>query len=260
MPTANPIKLPVVITADGTQAQAGFAKLRNSMQGLERGFGRYLSTQAGAITGMVAGFFTIEALFSGIQKLIARGEEVNKRISQFSPEAVGAQARLQGAQIRQDVATSGLLGPQIAAVTARQQAALPAQGVIDMVASNVASDAQDYFTVFKEEVARLITGGVVGNDTGVRKAVLGGLAGGLGIGLAGGNPLGMALLPAITAVDPLDEMERKLQEAQAAAPMPAPGVPFEQQSDQVKEAVETINLLREAVQELRGMNRQLKAN
>jgi len=256
MPTANPIKLPVVITADGTQAQAGFAKLRNSMQGLERGFGRYLSTQAGAITGMVAGFFTVEALFSGIQKLIAHGEEVNKRISQFSPEAIGAQARLQGAQTRQDVATSGLLGPQIAAVTARKQAALPAQGVIDMVASNVASDAQDYFTVFKEEVARLITGGVVGNDTGVRKAVVGGLAG----GLAGGNPLGMPLLPAIMAGDPLDEMERKLKEAQAAAPMPAPGVPSDQQSDEVKQSVETINLLREAVQELRGMNRQLKAN
>jgi len=252
MPTANPIKLPVVITADGTQAQAGFAKLRNSMQGLERGFGRYLSTQAGAITGMVAGFFTVEALFSGIQKLIARGEEVNKRISQFSPEAMGAEARLQVAQIRQDVGTAGVLGPQIAAATARQQAALPAQGVIDMVASNVASDAKDYFTVFKEEVARLITGGVVGNETGVRKAVLG--------GLAAGNPLGMQFLPSIMAGDPLDEMERKLQEAQATAPMPAPGVPFAQQSDQVKEAVETINLLREAVQELRGMNRQLKAN
>lgn len=252
MPTANPIKLPVVITADGTQAQAGFAKLRNSMQGLERGFGRYLSTQAGAITGMVAGFFTVEALFSGIQKLIAHGEEVNKRISQFSPEAVGAEARLQAAQIRQDVATAGVLGPQIAADTAGQQAALPATGVIDMSASNVVSQAKDYYTVFKEEVARLITGGVVGNETGVRKAVL--------AGLAGGNPLGMQVLPSIMANDPLDEMERKLQEAQAAAPMPAPGVPFEQQSDEVKQSVETINLLREAVQELRGMNRQLKAN
>jgi len=62
------------------------------------------------------------------------------------------------------------------------------------------------------------------------------------------------------AVDPLKEMERKLQEAQAAAPMPAPGVPFDKQSQEVQQSVETINLLREAVQELRGMNRQLKAN
>jgi len=250
--TANPIKLPVVITADGTQAQAGFAKLRSSMQGLERGFGRYLSTQAGAITGMVAGFFTVEALFSGIQKLIAHGEEVNKRISQFSPEAIGAQARLEGAQIRQDVATSSLLGPQIAAVTARQQEALPAGGVIDMVGSNVASNAQDYFTVFKEEVARLITGGVIGNDTGIRKAVLG--------GLAAGNPLGMPFLPAIMAKDPLEEMERKLQQAQAAAPMPVPNLPPEQQPKEVQGSAEQIRILSQQLREQRALARQLGAN
>jgi len=252
MATAKGIKLPVIITADGTQAQAGFAKLRNSMQGLERGFGRYLSRQAGAITGMVAGFFTVDALFSGIQKLIAHGEEVNKRISQYSSEAIGAEARLQAAQIKQDVAMAGQVGPQVAAVTARQQAALPAQAVVGLVGSNLASESRDYATMFQEEAARAITGGVVGKNMGIGQA--------LRAGLAAGAPGGAALLPNIMAVDPLKEMERKLQEAQAAAPMPAPGVPFDKQSQEVQQSVETINLLREAVQELRGMNRQLKAN
>ena len=238
MATAKGIKLPVVITADGTQAQAGFAKLRNSMQGLERGFGKYLSRQASALTGMVAGFFTIDALFSGIQKLIAHGDEVNKRISQFSPQAIGAQARLEAAQIKQDVATATQMGPQIAEVTKRQEAAMPSSAVIGVAAGSAALEAQDWWTLVKVQTARAIAGD---KFTGEGAEAIGRKVG-------------------ITEADPLEEMQRKLQQEQAIAPLPVPNVPLEQQSEEVKQSVETINLLREAVQELRGMNRQLKAN
>jgi hypothetical protein len=239
MATAKGIKLPVIITADGTQAQAGFTKLRNSMQGLERGFGKYLSRQAGAITGMIGGFFTLDALFSGIQRLIAHGEEVNKRISQYSPEAIAAGSRLEAARIKQDVATATQMGPQIAEVTKRQEAAVPSEAVAGVAASTVALQAIDVWTYLKEQLDRNLTGNAF---TGEGLKTLGKLTG------LGGEE------------DPLEAMQRKLQQEQAIAPVPVPNVPFEQQSPEVQQSIETVNLLREAVQELRGMNRQLKAN
>lgn len=240
MATANPIKLPVVITADGTQAQAGFAKLRTSMQSLERGFGRYLTRQASALTGMVTGFFTVDALFSGIQKFLAHGAEVNERIAQFSPEVMKAQAQLQGAQLRQDVALAYQVGPQIAEQTKRQQAALPTDAVFDAAASGAAVGIKDLWLFVKEQTVAAMTGDVMSLPGNAARYY------GEGLGLI--------------EEDPLAEMERKLQEAQALAPLATPNVPFEKQSKEVQESAEAINLLREQVQELRGLNRQLGAN
>jgi len=249
MPTANPIKLPVVITADGTQAQAGFAKLRNSMQGLERGFGQYLSRQASALTGMVTGFFTVDSLFSGIQRLLAHGAEVNKRIAQFSPEAVKAQTQLEAAQLQQDVDMAQVLGPDIAARAQAAQVALPETGAAEAFAATLATEGGGFWDFAKAQVGRLVVGDLTAfkeNALAKQRELFG----------QSGQILGLT-----SPSDPgVKEMEERLRMLQATAPMPAAGVPSDQQSDEVKQSVETINLLREAVQELRGMNRQLKAN
>jgi len=249
MATAKGIKLPVVITADGTQAQAGFAKLRNSMQGLERGFGKYLSRQASALTGMVTGFFTVDSLFSGIQKLLAHGAEVNKRIAQFSPEAVRAQSQLEAAQLRQDVAMAQVLGPDIAARAGAAQVALPETGAAEAFAATLATEGGGFWDFAKAQVGRLVVGDLSAfkENALAKQRELFGQSGEI-LGVTGPSTPGV------------EEMEERLRMLQATAPMPAFGVPLDKQSQEVQQSVETINLLREAVQELRGMNRQLKAN
>jgi len=247
--TANPIKLPVIITADGTQAQAGFSKLRTSMQGLERGFGRYLTRQASSLTGMVSGFFTVDALFSGIQKLLAHGAEVNERIAQFSPEAVAAQARLEGAQLRQDVAMAQVLGPDIAARAEAAQVALPETGAADVFAATMATEAGGFWDFAKAQFGRVVVGEFAAfTEKGLAKqSELFGQTGEI-LGITGPSTPGVK------------EMEERLRMLQATATIPTPNVPMSQQSAAVQQRAEEISLLQQLIREAKSGNRQLGAN
>jgi len=238
MATAKGIKLPVVITADGTQAQAGFTKLRNSMQGLERGFGKYLSRQASALTGMVTGFFTIDALFSGIQQLIAHGQEVNKRISQYSPDAIGAQARLEAAQIKQDVATATQMGPRAAAVTRQKEAAIPQIAVSEAATAELANRFNVGVSELQKQAGRL----AVGDYSGFAETAVQRTKQYFGYG------------------DEMMAREEQLQNLRNIAPMPLPNVPPEKQPEEVQRSQQAIELLTQQLQEMRTLTRQLKAN
>ena len=238
MATANPIKLPVVITADGTQAQAGFAKLRSSMQGLERGFGRYLTRQASSLTGMVSGFFTVDALFSGIQKLLAHGAEVNERIAQFSPEVIKAQAELDVAKMEQDIQTASQMGPQQAQVLKLKQAALPEMAVGDVFAADLSNRFQRGLVEVKKQASRLATG-----DFGEFADVT-----------------WRKLKENFGFVDEMQLREEQLQNVRNIAPMPAPNLPPEQQPKEVQESAEQIRILSQQLREQRALSRQLGAN
>jgi len=238
MPTANPIKLPVVITADGTQAQAGFAKLRNSMQGLERGVGGYLSRQAASVTGMFSQFLTIDGLFAGIMKAVAHGDEVNKRISQFSPEAIRAQTQLEAAQIKQDVATAKQMGPQAAEVTRQKEAALPELTIIDVFMAEIANRFNTGLIEVQKQFSRLITGDFQEfASVGFRR-----------------------LKESMGQGDEIQMREEQLENVRRIAPLPVPNLPADQQPDNVKQSQAFIGVLVQQLQQLRAMNQQIKAN
>jgi len=239
MPTANPIKLPVVITADGTQAQAGFAKLRNSMQGLERGFGRYLSRQASTITNMFAGFFTIEALFSGLQKMFAHGAQINERLAKFSSEAIKAQVSLEVAQMEQDRQTASHTGPRYAEVLKEKEAAIPELAPLDVFLTEMSNQFELAWLHIQKQLARAITGEFdLGNLTWENfKETFG-----------------------FGDVDQVRMLEEQLQKAQNIAPMPVPNLSPEQQPQEVKQSAEQIRILQQQLREQRTLTRQLGAN
>jgi hypothetical protein len=138
---SRPIKLPVVITTDGTQAQAGFAKLRQSLGGLDRIVGKHLGQQAARLTSMFSSFFTIDALISGITRVLQHGQEVIDRVSQFSAPAVEAQARLEAAQLKQDVQIASVIGPDIAKTAKQKEQLLPQTAMRDVAAASLANTA-----------------------------------------------------------------------------------------------------------------------
>jgi hypothetical protein len=165
---SRPIKLPVVITTDGTQAQAGFAKLRQSLGGLDRIVGKHLGQQAARLTGMFSSFFTIDALISGITRVLQHGQDVIDRVSQFSAPAVESQARLEAAQLKQDVQIASVIGPDIAKTAKQKEQLLPQTGMRNVAAASLANTATQVYDRAVGQYTDLFTGDF---DSFIRKGV-----------------------------------------------------------------------------------------
>jgi hypothetical protein len=90
---------------------------------------------------MFSSFFTIDALISGITRVLQHGQEVIDRVSQFSAPAVEAQARLEAAQLRQDVRIASVIGPDIAKTAQQKEQLLPQTAMRDVAAASLANTA-----------------------------------------------------------------------------------------------------------------------
>jgi len=156
--TANPIKLPVIITADGTQAQAGFSKLRNNMQGLERNFGKYLMGQAAYLGGIAGSIFTLDTLFQSIQRMIQHGQKINEDITQYSGEAVKAQAEYEVAVLKQQIELAGEQGKSLAMMYKFSESNLRYTKETDKIMSNMAIVFDIVSSLFHAEPGKLVSG------------------------------------------------------------------------------------------------------
>lgn len=246
--TAQPIKLPVIITVTGDQAKVGMNRLGVQLKALETNIGKYFQTQVGSITGMMAGFLTVEALIAGVQKVLAHGQAVIDRVSQFSGEAVTAQTRLDAAQLRQDVQMGSVLGPEIAAKAQEQQAMLGLTGQADVAAAQLKLEADSFWNYAKAQVMRAFTG----DFDEFNKAAA-----------AKRQEIGQFYLGDFADIfveDPLMEAQRSLEMAQALAPLPSPVTAGGPANAQDAQNAAVIRELQQQVAELRQMNRTIGAN
>lgn len=243
--SASPIKLPVVITVIGDQAQAGFRQLAVQLKNLEAGVGKFFSGQVSAVGGMLAGFFTVQALISGVQKVLQHGQEVIDRVSQFNSEALSAQARLDAASLRQDVTAGSVLGPEIAAKAQQQQQLLGLTGQVDVATAQLKLESDSAIAFAKSQAGKALEGDYAGlAEAGLNKQ----------------REILQYYLPDMFSPDALFEAEERLRMAQAIMPLPtpvAPGAPINEQ-DAANAAV--IRELQETVRQLKAVNRTVGSN
>lgn len=243
--SANPIKLPVVITVIGDQAQAGFRQLAVQLKSLEAGVGKFLGAQTSAVGGMLGGFLTVQALISGVQKVLAHGQAVIDRVSQFSGEAISAQTRLDAAQLRQDVGAATILGPEIAQEAQKQQRLLGLTGEVDVATAQLKLESDSAINFAKGQLGRLIGGDLEGfQEAGLNKQ----------------KEILEYYLPEMFSPDALYQAEEKLRMAQAIAPLPSPAAAGAPVSEQDAANAAQIRELQEAVRQLRAINRTVGAN
>lgn len=243
--STQPLKLPVVITVQGDQAQTGFNKLGVQLKNLEAGVGRFFGSQVSAVGGMLAGFFTVQALINGVQKVLQHGQEVIDRVSQFNSQALTAQTQLDAAKLRQDVAMASVLGPEIAAEAQRQQARLGLTGQVDAAAAQLALESQSATGFAKEQAGRFIEGDFSKmTEAGMQKT----------------KEIAAFYLPELFSPDALYEAEERLRMAQAITPLPTPVAAGAPVSEQDAANAAQIRELQEAVRQLRAMNRTVGSN
>lgn len=234
---SRPIKLPIVVTSDGTQAEAGFRKLANSLGGLERSLGKHLNQQAQRIVSMGASFFTVDALINGITKVLQHGQEVLDRATQFSAPAIEAKAKVEAQQLKQDVYTGGLLGPDVAKQQQAKLRNMQVQAQLDVSYGSLKNAFNDLFDFYYAQAGRLVAGDFAGFERS-------------------GKAKRDEILSFYTGADPdMNQLQERLAVAQAAAVVPVAGAPMtadQQQQQQI------INALQEQIRELRQINTRLR--
>jgi hypothetical protein len=124
MTTAKPLKLPVIIETNGTQARAGLRSLGGQLNAMDRMLGGHLRDQASMVTGSIAGLFSIQAALDGLKALIAYGQKVQTYAQTWDPKTIEAKAQTDVAQMQYEQRVAATVSPISQQVEIQKQAQL----------------------------------------------------------------------------------------------------------------------------------------
>lgn len=111
MASASDIKLPIVITANGSQAVAGLRAVGRETKKIESSAGRWGSSQLSAVGGMLSGYFGIGAAIQGLQELYQYANKIQGLSRQWSPEVAEAHGARLIAEQKRDQAVGIAVAP-----------------------------------------------------------------------------------------------------------------------------------------------------
>jgi hypothetical protein len=158
------LRLPIVITADGTKAVAGMRQFQTVGKRLNDTLGKYASSQVSDVGGMLMGYLGIDAAISGMRKLYEYADKIQGFSRNYSPAVSAAYGERRVAEHRGDKA-AGLASSPLALEReqlATRMASAQVQTPLAQFSEGLALTVDQYIAAMKLSLAALVTGGQEG--------------------------------------------------------------------------------------------------
>ena len=197
------LRLPIVITADGTKAVAGMRQFQTVGKRLDDTLGKFASRQLSSVGGMLMGYLGVDAALNGMRQLYAYADKIQGLSRSYSPAVSAAYGQRKVAEHKGNQAAGLAAAPlavereQIATRVASAQVQKP----LAIAAESFALTWDKLVAAAKLNMAGIVTGG----DEGARLAMEGTTLGRSAFGLENDTGIG-AMLRKIdvmtTGIDP----------------------------------------------------------
>ena len=112
MPTiAAEVRLPLIITADGSKAVAQLDKFKGQARSIDSQISGYFKGEAAAVGGMLSAYFGIQSAIDGLKELYAYSKKISEIAGTYSQPVAQAQAQTSIAQIQADQRVAAAVMP-----------------------------------------------------------------------------------------------------------------------------------------------------
>jgi len=158
------LRLPIVITADGTKAVAGMRQFQTVGKRLDDTLGKFASRQVSSLGGMLMGYLGIDAALNGLRQLYDYANKIQGLSRNYSPVVSAAYGQRMVAEQKGNQAAGQAAAPlslereQLATRIASAQVQIP----LAQFAEGFALTFDQYIASAKLSLAALVTGGQEG--------------------------------------------------------------------------------------------------